>query len=99
MYGVSPYMGSWQDTGSFLDSEGLVMSFVGEGEHLLVASAVAKCFYLVLRAVERQRGGTVGIGGSGGQCLADAMHLFLAITVVALELAGKSAVNHFYLGA
>lgn len=53
MYGVSPYMGSWQDTGSFLNSEGLVMSFVGEGEHLLVASAVAKCFYLVLRAVER----------------------------------------------
>ena len=52
-YGVSPYMGSWQDTGSFLNSEGLVMSFVGEGEHLLVASAVAKCFYLVLRAVER----------------------------------------------
>lgn len=53
MYGVSPYMGSWQDTGSFLDSEGLVMSFVGEGEHLLVASAVAKCFNIILRAVER----------------------------------------------
>ena len=53
MYGVSPYMGSWQDTGSFLDSEGLVMSFVGEGEHLLVASAVAKCLNIILRAVER----------------------------------------------
>ena len=75
------------------------MSFVGEGEHLLVASTITKCLYLVLGAVERQRGGTVGIGGSGGQCLADAMHLFFAITVVALEFAGKSAVNHFYLGA
>lgn len=29
------------------------MTFIGEGEHLLVASAVAKCFYLVLGAVER----------------------------------------------
>ena len=36
--------------------------------------------------------------GGGGQCLADAVHLVLAIAVVALELAGKSAVNHFYLG-
>ena len=74
------------------------MSFIGIGEHLLVASAVAKSLNIILRAVERQRGGTVGIGGCGGQCLADAMYLFLAIAVVALELAGKSAVNHLYLG-
>ena len=75
------------------------MTFIGEGKHLLVASAVAKCLNIVLRAVERQRGGTVGIGGSGGQRLCDAVNLFFAMTVVALELAGKSAVNHFYLGA
>ena len=29
------------------------MTFIGIGEHLLVASAVAKCLYLILRAVER----------------------------------------------
>ena len=29
------------------------MSFIGIGEHLLVASAVAKCLNIILRAVER----------------------------------------------
>ena len=57
-------MGSWQDTGSFLNSEGLVMTFIGEGEHLLVASAVAKCFYLVLGADEGSGGCRRG-GGCG----------------------------------
>ena len=29
------------------------MTFIGEGEHLLVASAIAKCLNIILRAVER----------------------------------------------
>lgn len=63
-------MGSWQDTGSFLNSEGLVMTFIGEGEHFLIATAITVCFYLVLGADEgsggcRRGGGCWREGGCG----------------------------------
>lgn len=75
------------------------MSFISESEHLLVTSAVTKCLDVILRAVERQGSGAVGIDGSCGQCLADAMHLLFAIAVVGLETPRNLAINHFYLGA
>ena len=74
------------------------MSFVGEGEHLLVASAVAKCLISYCarsKDNEGYRRHWRQWWSVPRRCDAP----FLAIAVVALELAGKSAVNHFYLGA
>lgn len=75
------------------------MSLVGKGKHFFVASAVAKSFYVVFGAIEREAAAPLLLLDIFSQGLGDAQDFFRTIAIGGLELARYFPLRDFYLGS
>lgn len=75
------------------------MSLVGKGKHFFVASAVAKSFYVVFGAIEREAAAPLLLLDVFSQGFGDAQDFFRAIAIGGLELARYFSLRNFYLGS
>ena len=73
------------------------MSLMGKGEHLFVATAISEGFDFVLATDEILWDCIAAWCWFCGKCLADAVHLFLTITVSGLEAPCQFAIYYLYL--
>ena len=75
------------------------MSFISKSQQLFVATTVTKRLNEILGSVERESRYSLFIGKCTCQGLANAMYFFLAIAVVAFEVACYLAVYYLDLGS